>query len=211
MNDAKHKPITSEQREKQRSLAFAALTQVAYLVESIAQEGKCESTHFKTSIQALLDDNYLADREFSLGRIKAKQLLQGLEIKHVKHMIAHTSTLIAIEKKLVSKPKVLATIAQGMSRIHKQNQYFGDPCHENIISALAHLYGETISTINPRVIVRGKPEHLKQKHHTEQVRCLLFSGVRAAWVWRTNGGHSMRLFFGRKDIIKQLDNFGKDT
>jgi len=208
---AQHKPISSEQREKQRSLALAALTQVAYLVESIAQEGKCDPEQFKVTMDALLDKNYLENRTFSVGSVKAKQLLQGTEIPYAKQILGHTSALLSIEKKLSKQQATLKNISLGMDRIQKQALFFGDPCHENIISSIAHLYGETISTIKPRIIVRGKPEYLKHKHHTEKVRCLLFSGIRAACVWRTHGGNPMRLIFGRKKIINHLKNPGNYT
>ncbi len=206
MNHAHHRPITREQREKQRALALAALTQITYLVESIAQTGTCDTARYEECIDALLADDYIADRSFSLGRAKVQRLLQGQEIAHAKHVLAHTATLISIEKKLSTQPGTLADIAAGMSRIHKQIQYFNSPYHHNVYAGLAHLYGETISTINPRVIIRGKPEHLKQAHNTEKVRCLLFSGIRAAWVWRTHGGSTMHLLFGRKKLIKQLES-----
>jgi len=205
MIHAQHKPISNEQREKQRSLAIAALTQATYLVESIAQEGKCDPVQFNVSMDALLDKNYMGNREFSIGRNKAKQLLQGHEITYAKKILAHTASLISIEKKLSKQPDTLKHIAQGMERIQKQSHFFGNPYHENIISGIAHLYGETISNIQPRIIIRGKPEFLKQKHHTEQVRCLLFSGIRAACVWRTHGGNPMRLIFGRRNIITHLE------
>ncbi|MDQ6990008.1 MAG: DUF489 family protein [Mariprofundaceae bacterium] len=190
--------------EQQRALALAALTQVAYLVESIAQEGRCERSSFEQSMDAFLDSDYLQQRDFTTGSSKTRQLLQGSEIKHAKHILSHCATLINIEKKLNKQADMLQYIAQEMQNIHKKVHYFASPYHDNVYAAIAHLYGETISQLKPRVIVRGKPEHLKQKHHTEQIRCLLFSGIRAAWVWRTHGGNTLRLIFERKKIIQQL-------
>jgi len=199
------KPAPTNQKEMQRTLSLAALTQAACLVESIAQEGKCDSSHFEQNLDALLDDDYIKDRHFSMGCTKLHQLLTGRDINHAKHILAHTATLMAIEKKLAKQPDLLKHIAHDMKRIHKQAAYFDNAYHENVLASIAHTYGETVSSINPRVIVRGKPEHLSQKQHTEKVRCLLFSGIRAAWVWRTSGGNAMRLIFGRKKIIRQLE------
>ncbi|MDX8382548.1 MAG: DUF489 family protein [Ghiorsea sp.] len=204
MSHANPNTITRSQREKQRALALAAITQAAALVEAIAQEGKCERSAFEQSMDALLSPDYLGERSFSFGSSKACQLLQGNEIPFAKHILAHSATLISIEKKLAKQSEALQHIAQGMDKIHKQIQYFDNPYHDNAIAAIAHLYGESISQLNPRVIVRGKPEYLKQPRNTEQVRCLLFSGVRAAWVWRTNGGNALRLLLGRKGMVKQL-------
>jgi len=204
MSHANPTPITRLQREKQRALALAAITQATCLVEAIAQEGKCDRQVFEESMDALLDPDYIANRSFSLGSSRAMRLLHGNEIKFAKHILSHSATLISIEKKLAKQPEKLLHVGQGMERIHKQIQYFGSPYHDNIIAAIANLYGENISHINPRVIVRGKPEFLKQAHNTEQVRCLLFSGIRAAWVWRNNGGNALRLIFGRKSILEHL-------
>jgi len=201
---AKHNPIDHAQREKERALALAALVQAACLVERLAQSGKVDETYFKQTFDALLDKNYIAERSFYHGATKLKSLLRGHEISHAKNILSHASTLIAIEKQLHKDAPMLSTIADGMSRIHKQAQYFGSPYHTNIIAAVSHLYGETISTRNPRVIVRGKPEFLKQAHNTDRIRCLLFSGIRAASAWRTNGGNTFRLVFGRKKIIQHL-------
>ncbi len=196
--------LTPSSPEQQRALALAALTQVAYLVESIAQEGRCERIAFEQSMDAFFDTNYIQQRDFSIGNQQTQQLLQGNDIKYAKHILTYSATLIAIEKKLAKQTDMLNHIAQGMQRINKQAQYFDRAYHDNVLAAIAHLYGETISQLKPRVMVRGKPEHLKQQRNTEQVRCLLFSGIRAAWVWRTNGGHTLRLLFGRKNIINQL-------
>lgn len=211
MNDAKHKPNSQAQREKQRALALAALTQVTYLVESIAQEGKYERQHFELCVDALLDPDYINQRPFSLGNTKARRLFQGHEIKHAKYILSHTATLISLEKRLSKKPEMLSQIATGMERVHKQSNYFGHPYHDSVISSIAHLYGETISTMNPRVIVRGKPVFLRQSQNTDRVRCLLFSGIRAAWVWRTNGGNPFHLLFNRKKLSKQLENMASSS
>jgi len=205
MNDAQHNLNIKQQREKQRALALAALTQAISLIEGIAQEGKCEQAQFACSMDAFLDENYLGNRVFYTGAVRAKRLLQGQEVPNAKHLLAHSAALISLEKKLSKQHDKLQYIGKGMQRIEKKVQYFNDPYHGNIMSAIAHLYGETISEMKPKVIIRGKSEHLKHLHNTEKIRCLLFSGIRAASVWRNNGGHALRLVFGRKKLIQDLE------
>lgn len=207
MESAHYKNITAKQRESHRAIALAALTQVSYLVEKIAQAGSCDHESLLESIDALLDDDYIGQRHFSIGKAKLRRLLTGSEISHAKATLSHASSLITIEKKLSRQPEKLEQISQGISKIHKQIQYFSSSHHPNVHAGIAHLYGETISNINPRVIIRGKPEYLRQAHNTEQIRCLLFSGVRAAWIWRNNGGNTMRLLFGSRKLLHQLDHY----
>jgi len=199
------------QREKQRALAVAALAQTSCLITSITQTGKCDPIYFKHCMHALLNDDYTQDSYFSLGNTQAKRLLQGQDINHAKQIVKYAAAMLAVEKKLAKQPKTLQHIGNGMLRIHKQVQFFNDPCHENIIAAIAHLYGETVSTIKPRIIIRGKPEHLKQSRNTEQIRCLLLSGIRAAWIWRINGGHPFRFIIGRRKLIHSLQKLSGHT
>ena len=204
MTGANPNQNTAGQRAKQRALALAALTQASILVASIAREGKCERQYFEHSIDALLDHDYLGNRHFSLGISQSKRLLQGHAIKHAKAILNYNAALLTLEKRLAKQPHTLKNIADGMQRIQQQIRYFNNPYHDNIIAAIAHLYGETVSTIEPKIIVRGKPEYLTQSRNTEQIRCLLFSGIRAAWVWRTHGGSAFRLMFGRKALLRNL-------
>lgn len=211
MKAAPYHSNNKAQREKQRALALAALAQTSYLITSITQTGKCDPVYFKHCIDALLDDNYTQHSHFSLGNTQAKRLLQGQDIKHSKQIVSYAAGMLALEKKLAKQNSTLQSIGNGMQRIHKQVQFFNDPCHESIIAAIAHLYGETVSTIEPRIIIRGKPEYLKQGRNTEKIRCLLFSGIRAAWIWRINGGHPFRFFVGRKKLIRTLQTLSNHS
>ncbi len=211
MTDAQHKANSRQQREKQRVLALAALTQATALIESIAQDGKCEPALFACCMDALLADDYIGERVFYTGAIKAKRLLQGQEVPYAKHILTHSASLLALEKKLSKQQDKLAYISENMQRIRKQMQYFNDSCHDSIIASVAHLYGKTISHIRPSVIVRGKSEYLEPIKNKEKIRCLLFSGIRAAWVWRINGGNAFRLAFGRGKLIQALEKIHLDA
>ncbi len=205
MRDEQPSLNPKQQREQQRAFAIAVLTQAVSLVESIAQEGKCDLPQFTTCMDFLFARDSTYKPSFYTGAIKAKRILQGQEVRYAKPILLHSTTLLALEKKISRQKQCLQTIAEGMQRIEKQMQYFNDPYHSNIIAAVANLYGETISHYKPRVIIRGKPEYLKQTQHTERIRCLLFAGIRAAWVWRSNGGNTFRLLFGRQALICELE------
>ncbi len=210
MNHAQHNLNMKNQRVKQRARALAALTQAVSLIEHIAHDGKLEHLRFACCMDAFFDPTYLGERTFYHGAVQAKRLLQGENIAHAKGILTHSTAIITLEKKLAKQPETLEAIAQGLQRIEKQIQYFNDPYHGNIISAIAHLYGETVSQMQPQVIIRGKSEYLTPTNK-EKIRCLLFSGIRAAWIWRINGGNTFRLLFGRKKLIRELENIRLTT
>jgi high frequency lysogenization protein len=211
MKFAQHNLNPKQQRAKQRALALAALTQALSLVQSIAQEGKCDHALFACCMDAFFAEDYIGERVFYTGAIKAKRLLKGEEVPYAKHILAHSAALLNLERKLAKQPETLEYISNNMQRIHKQVQYFNDPYHGNIISAIAHLYGETISGMNPKIVIRGKSEYLKQVQNTEKIRCLLFTSIRAAWVWRTHGGNTLHLIFGRKKLARELEHIRLST
>jgi len=57
--------------------------------------------------------------------------------------------------------------------------------------------------MSPRIIVHGKPELLSQSNHTNRVRALLFSGIRAAHLWRTHGGSHFHLLLRRRSLSRE--------
>lgn len=148
------------------------------------------------------------------GVLNAIYILQGKKMEQAKPVLTYVAGLMTLEKKLARNPKMLGQLAEGLTRIERQSEYFGSVTHENVIANIAGLYGETVSTLNPRIIVRGKPEHLRQSSNTNRVRALLLSGIRAAHLWRTHGGSNMRFLFGRRQLIRQLqalqEQIGRD-
>ncbi|MDX8395186.1 MAG: high frequency lysogenization protein HflD [Mariprofundaceae bacterium] len=195
-----------------RAAALAALVQAVSLVESIARKGICDNKDFERCIHSLFapaSDNvvelYGGRKNIQTGlRITAK-LLQGQNIDQAKALLAYSAGLIALEKRLSKNKPMLTALAKGMLRTQKQSEYFDSQTHGNVIAGIANLYGETISTLKPRIIVRGKPEYLKIPANTHKVRVLLLSGIRAAHLWHKHGGGHLRLLIGRKKLAQQIE------
>ena len=69
------------------------------------------------------------------------------------------------------------------------------------VEAVAELYQDTISTIEPRVIVQRKPDDLQKERNLHWIRALLFAGLRSAVLWRQVGGSRWSLLFGRQKLL----------
>ena len=199
-----------------RVIALAALMQTSKLVDNIARKGICDSNDFHALIRSLFSDvtkpeSLFGDsRQLRAGLLLSKHLLAGENVDQAKAIMAYTASLIAVEKKLNKNSELLQKIATGMQRIEKQAAYFGSPVHESVIGGIAELYGNTISTLKPRIIVHGKAEFLRQDSNTNKVRALLFSGIRAAHLWRQHKGGHFRLLFGRKKLLHDIENILKN-
>jgi len=195
-----------------RIIALAALMQTSKLVDDIARKGICDNDDFHALLSSLFAETTKPEALFGgsthlqAGLLLSKHLLSGENVEQAKAIMAYTASLIAVEKKLNKNPDMLQSIAAGMQRIQKQATYFGSPNHESVVGGIADLYGHTISTLKPRIIVHGKPEILRQHSNTNKVRALLFSGIRAAHLWRQHKGGHFRLLFGRKKLLYDIDS-----
>jgi len=199
----------------QRAIALAALTQAVYLVDSVARKGIVDADDCKVLLDSLFSeahgsqhtasDIYGGVSGLNTGLRMCMQLLHGGNLAQTKSLMVYSSGLITLERRLSKDAVMRQKLADGMQRIASQRQYFGDAMHNNVIAAIADLYGETISHMKPRIIVRGKSEHLSQPANTQRVRALLMSGLRAAHLWHKHGGGHISLLLRRKAMLRELE------
>ena len=67
-----------------------------------------------------------------------------------------------------------------------------------VVARLAKIYADTISTLQPRILVEGNPQFLRQETQAAQIRALLLAAIRAAVLWQQLGGSQWRLLFRRR-------------
>lgn len=204
--------------QRNRILALAALVQATKLAQNIARKGMADETDMQACIGSLfaghcadIAEAYGELRHLSTGLRELSFLLHGHELAQAKEMLTHTSGLMALEKRLGKHPDMLNSMREGMERINKQANYFDSILHENVMAGLAGLYGETISTLKPRIIVHGRPIYLHQHSNTNRIRALLLSGIRATHLWRQNGGSHLKLLFSRRRLAHDADALLKEA
>ncbi|MFQ5519714.1 MAG: high frequency lysogenization protein HflD [Mariprofundus sp.] len=198
----------------QRTIALAALTQAVYLVDRIARKGMVDAEDCRVLLESIFADHnsdqpsshvYGQISNLDTGIRICSKLLQGGNLPQAKALMVYSTGLISLQRRLSKNTAMKQTLADGMQRISGQRQYFGDAMHSNVIAAIAELYGETISTMKPRIIVRGKSEILSQRANTQRVRALLMAGLRAAHLWHQNGGGHFSLLLKRKALLRELE------
>ncbi|MDX8408396.1 MAG: high frequency lysogenization protein HflD [Mariprofundaceae bacterium] len=196
-----------------RAIALAALTQAVYLVDGIARKGLADAEDSRTCLESIFTEAgnnqnpvaiYGNIYHLRTGLRIAADMLSGNDLPQTKALMTYSAGLFSLEKRLAKEPKLRQHLGDGMQRISKQRQYFGDAMHSNVIAAIADLYGETISTMKPRIIVRGKSEHLSQPANTQRVRALLLAGLRAAHLWHHHGGGHLTLLLRRKALLHEI-------
>ena len=204
--------------KRNRTLALAALVQAVALAQSVARKGMCDAADSEACIKSLFAEHhedvaelYGGVRHLSTGLRQLSLLLHGHELVQAKEMLTHISGLIALERKLRKHPDMLKTLGEGTERITKQAGFFDSILHENVMAGLGGLYGDTISTMKPRIVVHGKPVYLHQSVNTNKIRALLLSGIHAAHLWRQNGGGHLSLLLSRKRLAEDADQLLKEA
>jgi len=76
--------------------------------------------------------------------------------------------------------------------------------HENVLANLGEVYQNTISTLQPRIMVNGEQEYLSRPEIANKIRACLLAGVRSAILWRQCGGTRWKFLFYRKKIQAEL-------
>jgi len=194
----------------ERALGLAGIYQACNLVEQIACDGLADSAAQEICIRSLFitTPKETADVYGGTNAI-SDNLRAGLNTlveqfseadKRDIELTRYVISVLTLERKLLKNPMMLQTLSQGIDRSKLQAEHFS-PCHENVIANLADLYVNTISTLSPRIIVRGEHGHLANPLNASRVRALLLAAGRSAILWRQCGGRRWQLLFQRSKIV----------
>ena len=197
----------------QQTLALAAIFQSAGQVYKLAYTGESDSVKTKFAMATLLNQNpasledlYGAKENLEEGFSTMNRFMQNAkhttEEQH-KEIISYVMSAIHLASKIAKKPEMLASIENGINNANQQAQHFSIT-HENVYSNVASLYQDTISQMRLRIQVLGAGVYLQQPAIAARIRCMLFSAIRNAFLWRQLGGKRRHLLIQRKAILKVI-------
>ena len=188
---------------------------MAKLVQQIARNGQVSGALVEASLETLfkidsnsVNDVYGGHTALSLGLKTLQQQLSGNASKQDLEVMRYVVGLLHLEKKLSRNPRLLNSVAEGLTKAQNQIDYFS-LSHENVIASLGALYQDTISTLQPRIIVQGEPSYLSQQSNADKIRALLLAGIRSAVLWRQCGGNRLQFLFGRKSYLKTSEELSR--
>jgi high frequency lysogenization protein len=187
-----------------QTIALAGIAQATALVNQLATTGTADPVAFKSSIGSLLkiDSDSVTDifgglAELKLGLEQFHQQISGT-VTH-SESARYAASLVFLERQLAEQPKMLKTIQIGIEKAQAQAEYF-DVLHENVLANLGDLYYNTISTLQPRIMVNGDELYLSRPDTVNKIRALLLAGIRAALLWQQCGGARWKFLFYRKKL-----------
>lgn len=192
-----------------QTIALAGIAQAAALVQQLATTGKADSEAMAASIASILkiDSDSVTDVYGGLTGLKLG--LEQLNLQMTGYKITnpeqarYSATLVFLEQQLSKRKDLLKSIQTGIIKAQTQSEHFG-LMHENVLANLADIYHNTLSTLQPRVMVNGEQEYLSRPDVVNKIRAILLAGIRSAILWRQCGGARWKFLFYRKKIQNEL-------
>lgn len=197
-----------------QTIALAGISQAAALVQQLATKGTANSAALEASIGSLfINDKDGAANIFgglsgiTLGLEQLHEQMTGFKIANP-DQARYAASLVFLERQLAKQPQLLNTIFAGIERAQEQSVQFG-PLHENVLANLGDIYHNTVSTLQPRIMVNGEQEYLSRPDIVNKVRACLLAGIRSAILWQHCGGTRWKFLFYRKKIQVEIQNLLK--
>ena len=194
---------------KERTMALAGIFQATELVRQAANHGTWSGYAADTCLDSLLaieadsvEEIYGDASNLRLGAETLVSVLQG-DRRHMESL-GYAISIMQLENNFRKKTKMQSQIGLDLQTITTIDE--GLELHEiRDLQAqkIADLYTRTISTLSPRIVINGRPQHLQVDRTVNWIRTLLFAGLRSAVLWRQMGGGRFSLMFGRKKMLEQ--------
>ena len=199
---------------KQQALALAAVFQASNQVYKLAYNGVADKEIMAFAMSTLLNQNpdsldqlYGSSENLRDGFSSLKTFLDNannMSEPRYKEVISYVMSSIHIASKIAYDKELLVTIENGIDKARQQAEHFSIS-HDNVYSNVGSLYQETISNMRLRIQVMGSAVYLQQSAGAARIRCMLFSAIRNAFLWRQLGGKRRHLLLQRKAFLAEIN------
>jgi len=190
-----------------RTLALAGVFQAAQLVQRTARFGSpqgpsyapCIETVFKLdppTTEAVYGGVQGIQRGLKILRDQLDNRSDARDMELTKYAVQ----LLHLQRQLSKNRAMLQELREGIGAIRSLAEQTSIT-DERVIDQLAALYSNTISTLNPRILVGGEQQYLSNPKIANQIRALLLAGIRSAVLWRQCGGSRWKLLLERGKLL----------
>ena len=192
-----------------QALALAGVFHAAALVDEIANHGDIGPNQLANAMSVLLNQNpdsvsslYGSPDNIQLGVSAMRTLLTDRSAGSA-NVLRYAIGIMYLARKLTNDKAKLDEVGKGIANAQRQAEHFSET-HDNVIANVAGLYQDSVSTMRMRIQVSGNPAYLRQTSTAQRVRCLLFAGIRSAFLWHQVGGKRSHLLLRRDALLTVL-------
>ena len=183
-----------------RVIALAGLFQAIALVRAVATRGSADTRAMQHSFASVfkIDADSPVDVFGGIGnlRLGLETLVAQLGEAGKRDLTVTRMAIqvLRLERTLANRSDTLRALHSGIDGMRTASE----SGQVDLSARLADLYAQTLSHLQPRIMVEGNPAYLQQPVQVHQIRALLLAAVRGAVLWRQLGGSQLRLLFRRR-------------
>ena len=200
--------------DRDQVVALAGVFQAARLAQQLARRGYEEKDPFESSIRSLFIQDAI-NTVSVFGGVTGVRF--GLETMRDKLATGRNPADLEIARyvlglsqlgiKLARDGQMARVIASEIDKLKPEIQHRNDDgIDEGVYAELARIYRDTVSNLKPKIIVQGEHGYLSNALVVDKVRSILFSGVRASFLWNQLGGRRWHLVLKRKPILSIVED-----
>lgn len=195
---------------RSRTLALAGLLQSLKLVRQIADTGHADAD----GERAMLDSVFRIDAETADAVYGGTAALRnGLKLLHAQltdrgrdEALSRLGlSVLRIERGFIADETMARRVGDGLRDLQATAARQGS-LHPDVIGRLGRLYADTISHLQPKVIVHGNPHYLQQPDVVAEIRALLLAALRSAVLWRQMGGTYWDFMLRRRAMARLVED-----
>jgi len=188
--------------------SLAALYQSCNAISRIAWEGKYEEKEFLPLIKSILDvdsDDPLAIYQKPTSLRSGFEFLKKQVVDDIFTRSSETRRYISSIKDLVKRINTSSIIdEQFKKRIDRLNETEYEKNTDDTVLEIGQLYKDTFSKLEPRIVISGDNQYLKEDLNAARIRTALMAAIRSVYLWKSCNGSNFKFFLFRKRYIKRI-------
>ena len=192
-----------------RCIALAGIFQAARLVQQTSHAEKRDAAATAACIRSLfitdpdaVADVYEGSGALQVGLETLQSQLSNSPAGRDLELTGYVITMMHLQRKLGRRGDLMQAIGDGIQNLENDFETI-DSDDAGLIAGLADVYKETVSTLSPRIMVKGDENILGNAISQNMIRALLLAGMRATVLWSQCGGSRIKLIFQRKAMVEQ--------
>ena len=192
-----------------RCIALAGIFQAARLVQQTSHAEKRDAAATAACIRSLfitdpdaVADVYEGSGALQVGLETLQSQLSNSAAGRDLELTGYVITMMHLQRKLGRRGDLMQAIGDGIQNLKNDFETI-DSDDAGLIAGLADVYKETVSTLSPRIMVKGDENILGNAISQNMIRALLLAGMRATVLWSQCGGSRIKLIFQRKAMVEQ--------
>ena len=191
---------------KNETISLGAIYQACNEIKKVAWQGEINAKLIEPLIFSVyqttvdnIEDIYINLKRINTGLDYLRKQLVGDAFSKDAEVIRYFEAISILVKNLYKNENTLSKLRSSLNNFNDNVNQDNLNDHD---SYLSELYLDTISKIEPRIIVNGDNKYLKEPQNAAMIRALLLSAIRSYILWQQSGGSKLRLFLFRKKIAQ---------